>query len=411
MNDATPKRETPPYDRVVDCLADGARRETLSVLRDRTGPVPTRELATHVAAALSDAELVDVTREDRRAVHISLRHVHLPKLAHAGLVGWDAEADAVEHAGGAVLDHPVVVGLLDADGDDGDDWDAVLEAVGSERRRLALAVLDEADALDRRELARRVVARETGTAPAAVPEDATEAALVSLHHVHVPTLRHAGLVVDDDGTVRYAGHPDIEPEWLTAELPDAGPVGVSGTAGGVEPDDQRRASTGAVDGRERSIRTVDGREGIVARGQQLVDRADEELFLMITTDGLLEPTCVEKLRDALGRGVDVCVGSQTAAVRDHVREELPGATIWEPQTDWLNLPPNRERLGRLVLADRTAVLIGTLGEYDGEGEYRETAITGEGENNGLVVLLRELLGSRLDHLDAQCADFRSHLQI
>jgi hypothetical protein len=61
---------------------------------------------------------------------------------------------------------------------------------------------------------------------------------------------------------------------------------------------------------------------------------------MVTTDGLLRPGCVHGLQDALDRGVDVYVyvyvGSQTSAVRDLVREEVHGATIWKPQLDWFH---------------------------------------------------------------------------
>ena len=63
-----------------------------------------------------------------------------------------------------------------------------------------------------------------------------------------------------------------------------------------------------------------------------------------------------------------------------------------------------------MFADREAVMIGTLGEGD-NGDYDETAITGEGENNSLVVLLREMLGSRLDHLDAQSEDFLTQIPL
>jgi hypothetical protein len=115
---------------------------------------------------------------------------------------------------------------------------------------------------------------------------------------------------------------------------------------------------------------------------------------MVTTDGLLRPGCVRGLRDALDRGVDVSVGSETSAVRDLVREEVHGVTIWKPQLDWFHLPPQREKLGRLLLADREAVVNGTLGERTADGGYRETAITGEDEDDSPVVLLRQVLGSR-----------------
>jgi hypothetical protein len=129
------------------------------------------------------------------------------------------------------------------------------------------------------------------------------------------------------------------------------------------------------------------------------------------TDGLLEPRCLELLEDAVDRGVDAYLGPQSQAVRDLVRREIPGVTIWEPQLDWLNLPPNREKLGRLVFADREAITLGTLGDDADTGVVRDTALTGEGEDNGLVVLMREMLGSRLDHLDRQSEEFLSEVPL
>lgn len=79
--------------------------------------------------------------------------------------------------------------------------------------------------------------------------------------------------------------------------------------------------------------------------------------------------------------------------------------------DWLNLPPEYEKVGRLVFADREAIMLATLGEEPGEGGHSEAAITGAGENNPLVILLRELLGSRLDHLDTQSENFRSEVPL
>lgn len=133
--------------------------------------------------------------------------------------------------------------------------------------------------------------------------------------------------------------------------------------------------------------------------------------MMFTVDGLIEQACLRRIRAALDRGVDVYIGSQTPALRDLVREEAPEVTLWEPQLDWLNLPTAREKVGRLIMADREAIMLGTLGEETAEGVYEETAITGTGENNALVMLMRELLGSRLDHLDEQSEDFLSEIPL
>ncbi|RDI71782.1 hypothetical protein DWB78_08610 [Halopelagius longus] len=62
------------------------------------------------------------------------------------------------------------------------------------------------------------------------------------------------------------------------------------------------------------------------------------------------------------------------------------------------------------MADREAILLGSIGESNGAPV--ETAITGE--DNSLVILMRDLLGNRLDRLDRldrQSADFLDHLPL
>lgn len=62
------------------------------------------------------------------------------------------------------------------------------------------------------------------------------------------------------------------------------------------------------------------------------------------------------------------------------------------------------------LADRRKVTLAVPDEPTDEGTNPpETAVVGEGEENSLVVPVRELLGSRLDHLDYQAADFGGEL--
>lgn len=376
-------------DFLLDDVADGTRRALLAALHSRNGTIPTDELATHVTAAINGIDLVDVTRADREPVQTALVHRHLPKLEDVGMIEWAHGEGTVTATDHPVWQEPQFQQLIDVEGDD---WDAILSALQARQRRIALAVLAKANSLHREELARRLVARETETPRTDVSDEAVEKALIRLHHHHLPALQQAGLITYEDETVRYDGHPDLQPDWLT----DAS----------LASDEPQTEEAG-----QPTMYTIEGRAAIVARGQELFDRANDELFLMVTTNGLLEEDCVSGLQDAIDRGVDVYVGSQTKAVRDLVREEIPEATIWEPQLDWLNLPPEREKLGRLVFADREAVLIGTLGEGPDADGYRETAITGEGPGNSLAVLFREMLGTRLDHLDMQSEDFHSQIPL
>lgn len=380
---------------VFRSLSDARRRCVLRLLQDRRSPVDLRDLATQVVAAEGDRPLVSVRPYDVATVVPDLAHDHLPLLETAGLVRWDRDAGTV-----VLTDHPAlgdpkfqhVVASDDAE----DDWDAVLAQLADERRRIVLsAVVDHDGPVSRDTVARAALARAPDLFTGGTSAEPVEAIETSLHHVHLPKLQSVGLVSYDreDGTVVYEDHAAIETEWLTADEGETTPA-ILPTA--------RDAN---------AVWTIQGRDNVVARGQSLFEQADEELFLMFTTEGLLEEGCLRRLEDAIDRGVEVYLGSQTPEVRDLVRERVPEAVIWEPQMDWLNLPPEYEKVGRLVFADREAVMLATLGEETERGIHRETAITGTGADNAVVVLLRDMLGSRLDHLDAQSEDFLGALPL
>jgi hypothetical protein len=242
---------------LIASVADRTRRQALLALQDRREPVDTASLATHVAAAVTGEDLVDVTRGDRDAFHVTLVHSHLPRLDEVGLVDWNRDEERVTATDHPAFDDPRFRQLLDVTPAVGDaeecaaaDWDAVLRAIQPTRRRLALATLADADHLGRRALARRVVAREAGVEPTSVGEDDLEDVLVALRHHHLPALQRAGLVSVDGETVRYAGHPDLDQDLLAAEPFDLG-------------------EASATDDRSADVRTTDGREDTVARGQSL----------------------------------------------------------------------------------------------------------------------------------------------
>ena len=260
----------------------------------------------------------------------------------------------------------------------------------SDRRNLAiLAELDEtAGFVDVTLLAERLVERDEEPT---VPHRTPERLQITLRHEALPALANAGLVAFDAETDRVS---------LGASVEDLGDHRLEAV----------RTSVEALWGADRSaeIDVLEGREAVIDHGQALFEKADDELFVLMTTDGLLEPGCLERMQAAIDRGVAVAVGSGTIGVRDLVRRKVPDATIWEPQRDQLRDPSTHPALGRLVVADREAVMVGRLDDRDEEAT-RERAIAAEGPTNPLVVLVRELLGPRFDHLDYQSEDFRSQL--
>lgn len=71
-------------------LAEERRRIVCNVLAEEEAPISVRRLAADVADRENDQSTTT------RSVEISLHHVHLPKLASAGIVDYDADVRRVE---------------------------------------------------------------------------------------------------------------------------------------------------------------------------------------------------------------------------------------------------------------------------------------------------------------------------
>ncbi len=118
--------------------------------------------------------------------------------------------------------------------------------------------------------------------------------------------------------------------------------------------------------------------------------------------------CLPHAERAIERGAELYAGTKSREAREFFRDRLPEATIWEPQMDWMHEHSSYPKVSRLIVADRAKVVVG-LWDEDADGVKTETAIVGEGTTNPLVVLVRELLGPRLDHLDYQSDEFLGSL--
>jgi sugar-specific transcriptional regulator TrmB len=212
-------------------------------------------------------------------------------------------------------------------------------------------------------------------------------------------LQARGLVDVRDGTPREfrAVSVDLAVEKLEREFRDH-LESVAVALRKVSRPDSRRDHSG--------IWTVEGRANVVDRGLSLIADADEELFSLVAGEDALEDAWVEALVDATDRGVSVLFASPKASVREDVRKRVPEATIWEPDATLSAFPTDGEQLVRLVMADREAVMIATLGDRRVPGIPSETAVWGQGDANGLVVVLGGMLGARIDDVEIADTDSR-----
>lgn len=82
-------------DAVFDVLASARRRTVVRCLRSAESPLAVADLARDVVATERDVGPRDVSEEDVERAYTSLHHVHLPKLADGGYIGYDDDRSAV----------------------------------------------------------------------------------------------------------------------------------------------------------------------------------------------------------------------------------------------------------------------------------------------------------------------------
>lgn len=376
---------------LFSCLANAERRQLLGHIYDQTPAAVTRDaLATALVASKQKLRPEQVVVEDHQQAVTAIDHVHLPKLDAAGLIQQSNHRNTITRTDHPAYQDPGVLAVLTDDVVvESASLDALFRAFAHGRRRTILDILSH----QYHPIRLLTVARDLALRQQATSQEEVEQILSSLQHIHLPILQEAELIEYDmdEKTVNYEGHPLLRVPWMHSELTPNFRAGLTDSP------------------KEAEVWNLDGRDDVVSCGQSLCEEADEELFLMFTTTGLLEAGCFSRIKQAADRGVDVYLGTADPSVREFVEEHTPKVTLWEPQTNWLDLPVKGENVGRLVFADREAIMIGTLGEASDTGVHDEQAIFGEGADNTLVVLLRQMLSSHLDELSEQDGDIESHL--
>lgn len=137
---------------------------------------------------------------------------------------------------------------------------------------------------------------------------------------------------------------------------------------------------------------LSGDGGIAARCITMIEDADEEVMLVVTSEQTVDADLVEALAAAVDRGVSVVVGATTDGARSRVATALPGAEVFRSGLGWLEgagTADDDTEIGRLTLVDRSAILMST------HRGGPERAVFGTGFENGLVVVVRRLLAAGL----------------
>lgn len=79
-----------------DLLSDRRRRTVVAFLLIHKRSLTVSDLAKLIAEREHETEITELSGDEVRAIHTDLYHVHVPRLADAGVVEYDEKRDLVE---------------------------------------------------------------------------------------------------------------------------------------------------------------------------------------------------------------------------------------------------------------------------------------------------------------------------
>lgn len=103
------------FDTVLDLCQDQHRRIVLGMLVEEQRSLTFDDLAKAVFKYNHHTPITEASEDALSDIHISLFHVHLPKLASEGLVNYDSERQLVEPTEQLTQLQPTLTTILDAD--------------------------------------------------------------------------------------------------------------------------------------------------------------------------------------------------------------------------------------------------------------------------------------------------------
>lgn len=146
---------------------------------------------------------------------------------------------------------------------------------------------------------------------------------------------------------------------------------------------------------------LSGITAISNRTRRMIDEAEEEFVLVIGHEKVFTEELIDHLRAAHERGVTPIIGTVGETLRDRVQNAVPEAEVFVSGLEWLDsstLPGDDTKIGRLLLVDRTAILVSSYHDMNGTNE-REQAVFGRGFDNGIVTITRRLMATGLLPID------------
>lgn len=162
------------------------------------------------------------------------------------------------------------------------------------------------------------------------------------------------------------------------------------------------AGTDPDEGVSHEVWALSGGTAITNRTRQLVEETTTELVFVVGVETAISSTVVEAIDAAVERGVNVLIGTYDEASRDELAEFVPGAEVFVSNLEWLrgNVEDgDGTTISRLLLVDRSTILVSTIHDDRSEEPSQEQAVFGRGFDNGFVTIVRRLMAMGLLPID------------
>ena len=162
------------------------------------------------------------------------------------------------------------------------------------------------------------------------------------------------------------------------------------TLRGLDPVDEDEESTKVT----HEVWALSGRSGVQNRTSRMIESAEREVVLVVGDEDAFTSDLVESLETARDRGVSLLLGAVSAELAEEVRDAFPEVDVFVSGLEWLNAPTSaddRTTVNRLLLVDREAILVSSVGESREGQQNGEHAVFGRGFDNGLVAITRRLM--------------------
>ena len=160
-----------------------------------------------------------------------------------------------------------------------------------------------------------------------------------------------------------------------------------------------------LDSRENDVTGVwkiANREDIRLRMKMHIKEAQEEIYLVLGDESLLDENILTALANASDQGVTIYAEVPSEDVRERLHTEIPVCRVTISD---LPLSTIDEKVpGRLLLVDQKAVLLSALTEGLVPGQTEETGMWGEEVDHGLVAWLVPLLHARRERKTFETAE-------